>query len=99
MPGFLFSGFRGGVDRRRVGAIYLIACRSGRSLHYSEHLIVPIIREISMTRFAAAVAIALASLLALSSCANTANGLAKDGRQMGNAVDESTHRVLKAGQN
>ncbi|WP_111563287.1 entericidin [Rhizobium sp.] len=52
-----------------------------------------------MTRFAAAIAIALTSLLALSSCANTANGLAKDGRQMGNAVDDSTHRVLKAGQN
>lgn len=50
-----------------------------------------------MTRFA--VAIAMTSLLALSSCANTANGLAKDGRQMGNALDDSTHRVLKAGQN
>lgn len=50
-----------------------------------------------MTRLT--VAIAITSLLALSSCANTANGLAKDGRQMGNAVDNSTHRVLKAAQN
>lgn len=57
----------------------------------------PMHEEIFMTRFA--VAIAITSLLALSSCANTANGLAKDGRQMGNAVDNSTHRVLKAAQN
>ncbi|KQV66377.1 hypothetical protein [Rhizobium sp. Root1220] len=50
-----------------------------------------------MTR--AAIAIALVSLFALSSCANTANGLAADGRQASNALDESTHRILKAGAN
>lgn len=50
-----------------------------------------------MTRFA--IAIAITSLLALSSCANTANGLAKDGREASKALDASTHRVLKAGAN
>jgi predicted small secreted protein len=86
VPGFLFLDAGEAVDRSRRGAIYL------RALPFR-----PIPEEIFMTRFA--VAIVLTSLLALSSCANTANGLAKDGRQMGNAVDDSTHRVLKAGQN
>ncbi len=53
--------------------------------------------EILMTRFA--IAIAITSLLALSSCANTANGLARDGREASKALDASTHRVLKAGAN
>jgi predicted small secreted protein len=53
--------------------------------------------EILMTRFA--IAIAITSLMALSSCANTANGLAKDGREASKALDASTHRVLKAGAN
>jgi predicted small secreted protein len=53
----------------------------------------------SMTKSAVAIAIALTSLIGLSSCANTANGLAKDGREAGNALDASTHRILKAGAN
>jgi predicted small secreted protein len=48
-----------------------------------------------MTKVAAVVAV----LLALSSCANTANGLAKDGRDASHALDASTHRILKAGAN
>ncbi|KRB51955.1 entericidin [Rhizobium sp. Root708] len=48
-----------------------------------------------MTRVS--IAIILASLLSLTSCANTANGLAKDGKAAGQALDDSTHRVLKAG--
>ncbi|MCS0460103.1 MULTISPECIES: hypothetical protein [Rhizobium] len=52
-----------------------------------------------MTKSAVAIAIALASLIGLSSCANAANGLARDGREAGNALDASTHRVLKAGAN
>jgi len=52
-----------------------------------------------MTKSAVAIAVALTSLVGLSSCANTANGLAKDGREAGNALDASTHRILKAGAN
>ncbi|OWV92590.1 entericidin [Rhizobium sp. R72] len=52
-----------------------------------------------MTKSAVAIAIALASLISLSSCANTANGLAKDGREASSALDASTHRILKAGAN
>ncbi|WP_040676554.1 hypothetical protein [Rhizobium mesoamericanum] len=52
-----------------------------------------------MSKSALAIAIAFVSLIGLSSCANTANGLAKDGRQASSALDASTHRILKAGAN
>lgn len=41
--------------------------------------------------------IALLGLLALTACANTVGGMAKDARQTGDAIGSSTHRVLKAG--
>jgi predicted small secreted protein len=52
-----------------------------------------------MTKSVVAIGLALASLISLSACANTANGLAKDGREAGNALDVSTHRIFKAGAN
>ncbi|MBW9117844.1 entericidin [Rhizobium cauense] len=52
-----------------------------------------------MTRVTVSFAIALATIVGLSSCANTANGLAKDGREASNALDASTHRILTAGAN
>lgn len=33
----------------------------------------------------------------LSSCANTVRGMGADAKQTGQAMDSSTHRVLKAG--
>jgi predicted small secreted protein len=41
--------------------------------------------------------IALAVLIALSGCANTIRGAAKDAKQTGQALDASGHTVLKAG--
>lgn len=43
----------------------------------------------------AALVLCLAGLL--SSCGNTANGLAKDGRETSHALDNATNRVLSAG--
>jgi predicted small secreted protein len=43
--------------------------------------------------FAAAILLAVM----LSSCANTAKGMATDAKQTGQAMDSSAHRVLKAG--
>ncbi|GAJ91041.1 hypothetical protein [Rhizobium rhizogenes] len=48
-----------------------------------------------MSRFSFAAV--LAALLMLSSCANTLHGMARDAKDTGNAMDSSTHRVLKAG--
>ncbi|MCS4092257.1 MULTISPECIES: entericidin [unclassified Rhizobium] len=52
-----------------------------------------------MTKSAVIIVLALSSLVSLSSCANTANGLAKDGREASSALDQSTHRILRAGAN
>lgn len=41
--------------------------------------------------------IVLLGLLALTACANTFGGMAKDAKQTGEAIGSSTHRVLKAG--
>ncbi|AVA26633.1 entericidin [Rhizobium sp. LEGMi198b] len=41
-------------------------------------------------------ATAMLVLLTLSSCANTVKGMAKDAKETGQAMDSSTHRVLKA---
>ena len=45
------------------------------------------------------VSLAAAILLTatLSSCANTVRGMATDAKQTGQAMESSTHRVLKAG--
>ncbi|WFU06740.1 entericidin (plasmid) [Rhizobium sp. CB3171] len=42
-------------------------------------------------------ATAISVFLTLSSCANTAKGMAKDAKETGQAMDSSTHTVLKAG--
>lgn len=47
--------------------------------------------------FRPSIAAAFVSLLALSSCANTLHGMARDAKETGQAADSSTHRVLKAG--
>jgi predicted small secreted protein len=44
-------------------------------------------------------AIALLALLALSACANTVGGTAKDAHATGDALHDSTKRVLKASSN
>ncbi|MBB4571580.1 putative small secreted protein [Rhizobium leucaenae] len=44
-------------------------------------------------------AAAMLALLTLSSCANTVKGMAKDAKDTGQAMDSSTHRVLKASSN
>jgi predicted small secreted protein len=46
-------------------------------------------RSISMT-------VAVLALLALSACANTVGGMAKDAHETGDALNGSTKRVLKA---
>jgi predicted small secreted protein len=86
-PGFQFEG--GGNPE--VAAVSAQSYRPGVRISSDSNA------EILMTRFA--VAMAITSVLALSSCANTANGLAKDGRDASKALDASTHRVLKAGAN
>lgn len=48
-----------------------------------------------MIKLSFAAAILLAAML--SSCANTAKGMATDAKQTGQAMDSSAHRVLKAG--
>ncbi len=42
-------------------------------------------------------AILLFLAIPLSSCGNTANGLAKDGRESSHALDDATHRIFSAG--
>ena len=42
-------------------------------------------------------AVAILLTVMLSSCANTVRGMATDAKQTGQAMDSSTHRVLKAG--
>ncbi|AYG62069.1 entericidin (plasmid) [Rhizobium jaguaris] len=44
-------------------------------------------------------ATAMLVLLTLSSCANTVKGMATDAKQTGQAMESSTHRVLKAASN
>jgi predicted small secreted protein len=50
-----------------------------------------------MIRPALAVILLLSLSAALSSCGNTARGLAQDGRDTSHALDNATHRVLSAG--
>jgi predicted small secreted protein len=45
------------------------------------------------------IATACLLLLALASCANTAHGMATDAKDTGEAMQSSTHRVLKASSN
>jgi predicted small secreted protein len=40
--------------------------------------------------------VAVLALLALSACANTVGGMAKDAHETGDALNGSTRRVLKA---
>lgn len=48
-----------------------------------------------MLRVSLITAMLLSALL--SSCANTVKGMATDAKQTGQAMDSSTHKVLKAG--
>ncbi|MBW9056291.1 entericidin [Rhizobium mesosinicum] len=50
-----------------------------------------------MIRPALAAILLLSISAALSSCGNTARGLAQDGRDTSHALDNATHRVLGAG--
>lgn len=50
-----------------------------------------------MIRAALATILLLTLSTALSSCGNTARGLAQDGRDTSHALDNATHRVLGAG--
>jgi predicted small secreted protein len=50
-----------------------------------------------MTRPAFAAILLLSLSAVLSSCANTARGLAEDGRDTSHALDNATHRILGAG--
>jgi predicted small secreted protein len=50
-----------------------------------------------MIRPALAAILLLTLSAALSSCGNTARGLAQDGRDTSHALDNATHRVLGAG--
>ena len=47
--------------------------------------------------FRPSIAAVLVALLALSACANTLRGMAKDAKETGQAMDSSGHTVLKAG--
>jgi predicted small secreted protein len=47
--------------------------------------------------FRPSIAVALIALLALSACANTLGGMAKDAKQTGQAIDSGGKQVLKAG--
>ncbi|MBB3654927.1 putative small secreted protein [Rhizobium sp. BK650] len=50
-----------------------------------------------MIRPVLAVILLLSLSTTLSSCGNTARGLAQDGRDTSHALDNATHRVLSAG--
>ncbi|MBB3559723.1 putative small secreted protein [Rhizobium sp. BK512] len=50
-----------------------------------------------MVRPAFAAILLLSLSAALTSCGNTARGLAQDGRDTSHALDNATHRVLGAG--
>lgn len=47
--------------------------------------------------FRPSIATVLVALLALSACANTMRGMARDAKETGQAMDSSGHAVLKAG--
>ncbi len=47
--------------------------------------------------FRPSIATILVALLALSACANTMRGMARDAKETGQAMDASGHTVLKAG--